>query len=447
MNFESFKEKLVAALGAAGVDEYEIYCSTESSTSVDTLNREVNSFSSSSGGGICLRVAHSGHVGYAATELMEEEEMVSLVSRAIKNAEATEKEDTVGIYQGGEDYEPLAEQPFTPLSTADLRKTATEIAEKIYSESSKVTDGTASSVMAASVNNYLYNSHGVELKSSCGVNFILAEAVVTDGESSESAYESMAYTSPSDVDLIASRATSSALSKLGATTLPTGVYDLVIDSKRMRTLLSAFASAFSAKNVQMGMSRLGGKVGERIASDLITITDDPMREGAVMKVNFDAEGVPARRKSVVENGVLKTLLHNRETAKQDGTVTTGNASKAGYASPVGIRPYAFVIEPGDKTLDELLRMAEGGILITELKGLHAGANAITGDFSIESSGFRIRNGKPQEAVRSFTVAGNFFELLSSVKALSDTVELGISTSVTTYGAPAALVTGLKVSGK
>lgn len=447
MNFEVMKEYILESLAKENISEYEIYYSSESSTSVDTLNREINSFSSSSTAGVCLRVCYEGKIGYASTELFTEEQMRSLASRAKMNAAATEKPDTVGIYSGKEDYLPLPKSEYTPLSTAKLRCVALDISDSLYRGSEKIKDGTSSSALCTNVTNYLYNSHGVALSSSSGVNFILAEAVVTDGENSESAYESAVYNSADDVDLISRRATEAAQARLGASLVETGEYSVVFDGKRMRSLLSAFSSAFSAKSAQMGMSRLKGKVGERIASDIVTITDDPMREGAVMKVNFDAEGVPTRRKAVVEGGVLKTLLHNRETSLKDGVTTTANASKARYSSPVAIRPYAFVIEPADMSEEEIIKLAYDGILVTELKGIHAGANAITGDFSLESSGIRIREGKLCEPVRSFTVSGNFFDLLKSIEALSDTVDLGVSTSPTTFGAPMTLVRGLKVSGK
>ena len=198
---------------------------------------------------------------------------------------------------------------------------------------------------------------------------------------------------------------------------------------------------------QMGMSLLKGKEGEKIAADIVNITDDPMREGVSIQTNFDAEGVAAYRKSIVENGVLKTLLHNRETAMAQGVESTGNASKGGYASPVAVSPYAFCIEAGDKTEEELFALAGNGIYVTELKGLHAGANAVTGDFSIESAGFKIVDGKKGEAVKSFTIAGNFFELLKSIAALSDKVEVAVTGGFTTFGSPAVLIHDVSVAGK
>ena len=88
-----------------------------------------------------------------------------------------------------------------------------------------------------------------------------------------------------------------------------------------------------------------------------------------------------------------------------------------------------------------------GLYITELKGLHAGANAVTGDFSIESAGFRVRDGKKCEAVKSFTVAGNFFELIKSIEALAADVKFGFAGGFTVFGAPDTLIRQMSVAGK
>ena len=92
-------------------------------------------------------------------------------------------------------------------------------------------------------------------------------------------------------------------------------------------------------------------------------------------------------------------------------------------------------------------MVGNGIYITELKGLHAGANPVTGDFSLESAGFKIVDGKKAEAIKSFTIAGNFFELIKSIVALSNKVEVAITGGFTTFGAPAVLIHDLSVAGK
>lgn len=447
MNYELLKSVIENEAKLQGVTEYEIYYMSSSELSIDTLNKEPNSFSSGVSGGICLKVVHDGKLGYASSELMEEEEMKSLVSRAKSNAESTEKPDTAGIFKGSEHYEPLKNEAFTAKGAGELKKLTEELAEAVYNSSDKVAGGTATYGITAEFVVRLSNSHGLNLETQCGINALQLGAVICDDGKYESEYNLKELKGEVDLDELARETVDLALKKAHAVGVESGKYNVVLDPKQMRTMLSVYSSAFSAKMAQMGMSLLAGKEGEKIASDIVTITDDPMREGVSIQTNFDAEGVAAFRKAVVEGGVLKTLLHNRETAAISGVESTGNASKGGYASPVAISPYAFCLEAGDKTEDELLNLAGNGIYITELKGLHAGANPITGDFSLESAGFKIENGKLTDAVKSFTIAGNFFELIKNISALSDKVEVAVTGGFTTFGAPAVLIPDMSVAGK
>ena len=447
MNYELLKKAIEDEAKLQGLTEYEIYYMANEELSVDTLNKELSSFSSGNSGGICFRVLYDGKIGYASSELMDEEEMKSLVSRAKANATATEKPDTVGIFKGSEHYAELKNTDYSLKSAAELKKISTDLADALYNSSDKVTNGTATYGVTAGFTVRLSNSHGLNLETKCGVNLVQAMAVICDDGKYENAYDAKELKGEVDVNEIAKGVVDEAILKANAGPIESGKYSVVLSGKQMRTILSAFVSAFSAKMAQMGMSLLKGKEGEKIAADIVTITDDPMREGVSIQTNFDAEGVAAFRKAVVENGVLKTLLHNRETAKAQGVESTGNASKGSYASPVAISPYAFCMEAGDKTKDELFAMAGNGIYITELKGLHAGANAVTGDFSIESAGFKIENGKLAGAVKSFTIAGNFFDLLKSIAALSNEVEVAITGGFTTFGAPAVLIHDVSVAGK
>ena len=447
MDFENIKNAVCRAAAELSVSEYEIYYKEGSDTAVETLSGEVSSFSSSAYRGVCVRVADGGRIGYAASELMEEGEMSSLVRRALENARAVEREDTVGIYSGGEKYAEAEKKDFAELDAAELKSLATTLAERAYAISDKVTEGTETSAGSSGFTVKIFNSHGIELENRVGVSYLNISAVISDGDERESGYELMEYKENSDLDALADKAIKIAESKIGAVGVKSGKYNVIIDSKRMRQLLSAYVSAFYAKSAQSGLSLLKGKEGERVAAEIVTVTDDPMREGVAITTAFDAEGVPTYRKSVIENGILRTLLYNRETAAKAGCPSTGNGGKGSYASPVSTTPYAFCIEAGDKTVDELIALAGDGILITTLNGLHAGTNAVTGDFSLESAGFMIRDGKIAESVRSFTVAGNFFDLLKNITALSDTVEVGVSGGYTTFGSPSVLVPDMSVAGE
>ena len=138
MNFESIKRSLIAALEENKVDKYEVYYFSSKGTSVDTLNNEINAFSDGTTGGICLRIATDGKMGYASTELMSDAEMQNLVFRALENAKYMEKEDTVGLFAGSKSYETPNCKEYVPLETAELKALAVALAGKMYAYSDKI---------------------------------------------------------------------------------------------------------------------------------------------------------------------------------------------------------------------------------------------------------------------------------------------------------------------
>lgn len=444
MDFEKMKDRLLAAAKRAGLTEYEIYAMSGSEISTETLHHEISGFSSGESGGISFRCIVDGKMGYASGELLTEEEMDALVDRAIEHARNIENDDEVMIYGGSDHYEQEnTEFPVLP-DAATLKARALELERRTYAVHPSVSDGTQTAAVAFESSIMLCNSHGLNLSNRVGAHGVYVDAVVKEGDEAVSAFE---MRGGDDFDGLAESAVEQARAKLGAGKLSSGSMDCVISGRQMRALLSAFSSIFSAKMVQHGMSLLAGKLGQAVASDKVTITDDPRRAECPIHTSFDGEGVATYRKSVIENGRLNTYLYDLTTARKDGVTSTGNGQRASYASPVSIAPYCFCLEAGKATLDELFRAAGEGVYITELKGIHAGANAVTGDFSLEAAGFRISNGKRAEPVKTFTVAGNFLDLLQSVEEVSDTIDFGFPGGFTTYASADVLVRGISIAGE
>ena len=210
-------------------------------------------------------------------------------------------------------------------------------------------------------------------------------------------------------------------------------------------LLQTFSSVFSAEYAQKGLSLLNGREGEVIAAECVTIVDNPHLAGSIASAPFDGEGVATRPTKVVDGGRLTTLLHNLKTAHKQGVETTANAAR-GYSSPVTVAPTNFYFQPSELSADELLAKLGDGLLITEVSGPHAGANAISGDFSLSAKGFRVREGKRAEAVNQITVAGNFYQLLKDVTAVGSDLTFGMP-SGSQFGSPTLLVSSLSIAGK
>ena len=446
MLFEQMKNALVAAAERAGLTQYEIYYQVAESVNAETLKDEISSFSSSVSGGICFRCIANGKMGYASGELLTEEAMEELVTRAISNAACIDSEDEPFIFAGSPQYAKLDATEVKLADAGVVRDNALRLQRDTYAQSDKVTEGTQSVAMSMVSETRLYNSHGLSLSNRVGVSGGYVCPVVRDGDEAQESFEFAAGENYENLSAIPAIAVTDALNKMGATVAESGKYDIVFDGREFRSFLSAFSSAFSAKNAQLGLSLLAGKEGETVAAPCVTVMDDPMREGAPIKTPFDGEGVATARRAVIENGVLRTLLYDLTTAKKAGVASTGNGQKGGYSSPVAIAPYNFGLCAGDATLEEMFQKIGTGIYITECKGFHAGANAVTGDFSIESAGFLVENGKLTKPVHTFTVAGNFFDLLKAIGGVADNVEMGIP-ATTVMAAPDVWVKGLSVAGE
>ena len=447
MEFSQIKTILAEEAKALGITEYDIYFSRSASLSAETLKNEINSFSDSNNIGVCFRCIRDGKFGYASSELIREDELRALVSRAYENALYVEGDETAEIFRGSESYATVEDEELPEISTSELKQIALDLQKATYAADSAVVDGSQSGVGKIYATTDIYNSYGLELHNEIGAYQYLVDAVVNKDGESEEEYEYRFAKNFDGAMEIPAKVVKNALSKLGASHVGSGSYNIVFSGKMLAQLVATFSIAFSAKYAQLGISLLAGKEESKVASDIITMTDDPFSDLVLCKTAFDAEGVATATKNVIENGVLKTLLYDLATAKKAGKTTTANAAKSSYAAPTTIEPYCMFINAGDHSFDALLEKAGSGIYITELKGLHSGANASTGDFSLSSAGYRIENGKLCEAVNSFTIAGNFYDLLKNISALSDTVELarpGISRG---YGAPAALVENMSVAGK
>ncbi len=445
MNFEQMREVLERAARAEGLDKYEIYYTSDESISTETLGDEISSFSSGASGGVSFKCIVDGRMGVASTELMSEEELCALVGRAKTNATYIESEGDAEIFSGSESYVKLEERKYEMLSAAELKTIALDIQKRTYAESEYVTEGTQSAVFAGKSCYELANSEGLRLSNSFGIDGAYAVAVVSkDGEANDSFEAGLGF---ENTERLSAVAASEALAKIGAGSVKSGKIPLIISGKAMRSLLSVYDSVFSGKQALLGLSLLAGKEGEKIASDCVTLVDDPYGKNNPAPMPFDGEGVATYKKNVIENGVLGTLLYDITYAKKAGKTSTGNGQRPSYSSQVGIAPYCFYIAGGEQSEEQLLMSLGNGLYITALNGLHAGADAVTGDFSLDSAGYLVENGKRMGAVKGFTVAGNFFELLKDIRAVASNVKFGLPSGATTYGAPDVLVGEMSVAGE
>lgn len=445
MNYEEFQKLVIAEAQKSGIRQYELYYSEEENISAEAMKGELSSFSSDKQAGACFRCIAGGKMGYCATELFTEEQASEIVRKAIENASTVENEDEVFLFSEGSVYRQAVQKE---LPEADLAGIVLSMQEAACKADHRVQDGSLSEAFTTQGSVRIVNSEGLDLARRYSYQGVGMMAVLKDEDSLYNAAQiEIRPLTELDPKKVAEKAVQKTVERIGAQLVDTGQYPVVFDADAMGEILTAYSSIFSADMAQKGLSLLSGKEGTAIAAECVTVIDDPYDPESPVQTPFDAEGVPSCTKTVIEKGLLKTLLHNLKTAAKAGIVSTGNASKAGYASPVEVSPYSFYLTKGEHSLDDLFKDAGNGVYITGVKGLHAGTNAVTGDFSIECAGFLIENGKKERAITSFTVSGNFFELLKNIQEVADDLYFQMPRGFSRIGSPSVLVRGLSVAGK
>lgn len=421
MDKQQFMDRLLAEAKAQGIDPAEVYFSAGSSFSAGAMNGNIDSYKVSTRQGLGLRGMYQGKMGYASTQAFDEEAIKQLIEGVKEGALLREDEGAEEIYEGDAEYptvvsydESLAQVPATAKLDAVLaiEKAALESVDTV-----KQCEGTQLSTMSGEV--YLRNSYGLNLQHKDNAFIAYTGAIAKDGDSTSTgmAFKCGRDFAKLDVKKLGEEAAQEAASGLHAEPVPAGNYRMILRYDAMQSLLATFCGIFSAENAQQGLSLLKGREGEKIAADCVTLMDDPLLEGGFDSAPFDGEGVASKTKAVVENGVLKTLLHNRKTAKKQGVASTGNALRPGLSAPITVAPTNFFFKPGDKMLAELEADMSDGLVITDLSGLHAGANMTSGDFSLLSKGYLLKGGKRVQPVEQITIAGNFYDVLKNIRAI------------------------------
>lgn len=231
------------------------------------------------------------------------------------------------------------------------------------------------------------------------------------------------------------------VAKFDGSSVKSGTYDVILHNKVAIKLIGAFLSSFSSYQMAKGLSSLKDKEGEMIASECLTFTEIPDYENALYKVPFDDEGVLTYTKNIIENGVLKTALYDVKTQHMTGTKSTGN----GFG---GIDVSNVVIQPDESvdTLEKLAEIMKEGIIITDISGLHAGLNAISGDFSLLSEGFLVIEGKIDRAVEQITISDNFFNMLKRISKIGGDVDKSMGNNGEFFS-PSMIIKDVAIAGE
>ncbi len=433
-------DKLFKRAKEKGIVDLEIFASDRNSLSIDIFAGEVDKYEIADTKAITIKGIVNGKMGTFRTEVLDDEVIEEILDTIIASAKEIDSLDDAIIYEGDEHYEVLDDIYNDELYKLDVEKKINHLKaldKYLHDFDERVT---VVETMYSENNNsvVLKNSKGINLSNKANSAYMGGSVIVKDDKDQRVGFDVVISNDFSDFDIenIGKEIVEDALMSLGAKPVPSDSYEIVFGNGAIATLISAFQGVFSADNVQKGLSLLKGKLNEVIGSSLVTIVDDPFMKKSSSSRSFDDEGVATAYKELVSNGVLKTYLHNLVTAKKDGVKSTGNGF-GGSVSAVNLK-----MEAGKSTLEEMIASCQKGIYITNVQGAHAGVNAVSGDFSLQASGYFVENGKKDRPVALITVAGNFLDMLKDIEMVGNDLKMSY------YGvtSPSIKVKSMPVSG-
>lgn len=414
--------QLLQQAQSRGVRDVELYYEEVDSLKIGAFEGEIETFTQSTVRGLGIRLLKDGGMGYAYTENLALAEQA--LDEAIANAEWVEAppEASIGNFEG--DLPPLSlyVSALGDVPVADKIQLALNMERLLAAADPRITKVPFSHYGESTHTVRILNNHGLDRSYTSNMASIAVEALVEEHGLHKEHYEVEASRIFQELNAqrIAQKTADEALRKLGARELKSGHYPVVLSDEVFATFIDVFCGVLSGKMVQEGKSLLKDRLGEAIASPLFTLTDDATRPDGYHSRPFDGEGCPSKPLALVKAGKLLHFLHNRQTAKKAGTTSTGHGSRGSYKGILGVSPSNLVVAAGSASHQDLLNGLTPGVLLTEVTGLHAGANLISGDFSLQAQGIYVASGKEQYPIHQFTVSGNFYQLLKDILALGDT---------------------------
>ena len=229
-----------------------------------------------------------------------------------------------------------------------------------------------------------------------------------------------------------------ALARLGARRVATQEAPVVFDPQMAARLMGALSSAISGYALYKNASFLAEALGKEIASPLVTVIDDGRMPMGLGSKPFDGEGLPTRKTSIIEGGVLKSYLLDSYSAKKLGLASTGNAAR-GIGDPPSVSPTNFYLAAGTSSPQEIIASVPRGLYVTELIGF--GVNTVTGDYSQGAAGLWIENGELAYPVEEITIAGNLKDMFRQIEMIGNDLEFRSRIS-----APTLKIASLTIAG-
>lgn len=415
----------VAAQANPG-EQVEAFVVRGISTQVKAYHGQVESLTSAESFGVGIRVIADRRQGFAHAGTFDDDVVAETLGHARDNAAFGEPDEWFGLAEP-DGVAPIDQELWREGLAAFTTDRKIEIAlaleRSVMGRDPRVT-GVRSAVYADSAGEgAVASSAGVVAYGRGTSCYVSVAALAEDGKETKIGGGVDVGREPDelDIELAAAEAVDKAVRLFGAKPAASQRITIVLEPRLAASIVALAGGTLSGERVLKGRSPFGDRMGEAIASPLLTLVDDPTNPWSLAAESHDGEGLACRPNPLIVDGVLQQFLHNAYTARRAGTHSTGSAVR-GYRTTPGVGCQALAVAPGSGTHDELVAGVELGFLVDSMSGFHSGVNAVSGDFSVGAEGIMIRDGHLAEPVREITLASTLQRLLLGIEAVGADLE-------------------------
>lgn len=431
---------------SANIEALELYIVRDYSLGFSLFQSEIDSYSLNDSVSLSARGIYNGKMGYAYSEKIDKSTPEYIIKNIVENAKNITNDNKVEIFKGSKKYKKFKSynEELANIPVEEKLNKLYEIERKLKDSDPRISEIGGVGYEESRSETILANSYGLKLTEKSNYYVIYAEAIARDGEETKTGFKTFLENDYSkfDLDKFVEEVKDNTVKQLGGKPCKSKNYRAVLAPRVVSSLMGAMLNSTIAEEVQKHSSLFEGKLNTQILSKKITISEKPLAHNIFFK-GFDDEGVATYNKDIFKNGVLKTYLYNLETALKDGVETTANGYRPSSKASVGTGFSNIFLKPGKISEAEMIAKVKNGIYIDSITGLHAGLNAQSGNFSLQATGFMIRDGKLAEPVNLITVASNLIKVFQDVTMVANNAEL-LSNATTV---PSIAIKSIAVSGE
>jgi len=404
-----------------GADEVEVFGEATRSIESGVEKDDLQISKSQSETKLGIRAFIGNQVGFASTNDLERLEDAAIDAVTLAKASPGDPHNVLPGPENGEIPEGLHDPAAESFSTADAVKHAIRLLDCAKEVDKRVIVGEGS-VIAQLRDRVLVNSAGAEHSERSSLFLYTILATARDGDlvsNMDYKFGTTRKVADIDVESMVRRSCANALGSLGAERGESFKGQVLLDPFAVYSLLFPLQFQLNARNALRGMTRWKDALGDSVATTSFSMIDDGLAPGGVATSSFDREGTPHRRLPLIENGVLRSFMHNAYTSHAMGVANTGHAAGTAGSLPA-IGPTNLTVVPGNVGKDQLISEIDRGLLVSRFSG---NADPISGDFSgVAKAAYLIKDGKIDRPVAGSLIAGNVFDALKTMSGISKETE-------------------------